>query len=144
MQALASLAAAATTQEAKTMFRRMRRNIVLYGLAGLFGLTAYAIALLAGVYSVWLLSGSFLEASLYTALGFAIAAAVPFAAIKIMNWRERKRLARLRQTRMLALTAAAGLLPRIFGSKTGIAAAAAGALAFYIMNRPSGDGDGGA
>ena len=139
MRALASLAATAATQEAKTMFRRTRRNIVLLSIAGLFGLTAYSLLVVAGVHSVWMQTGSFLEATLLAALGFAFAALIPYAVIRFMNWREQKRLAKMRRARMLATTAAIGLLPRIFGSKTGLAAAAAGAFAFYMMNRSSDD-----
>lgn len=139
MQALASLAAAAATQEVKTMFRRFRRNIVLMSIAGLFGLTAYVLLIVAGVYSLWMQTGSVLEASLLAAAGFVFAALVPFAVMRFITWREEKRLAKLRRARMLATTAAIGLLPRLLGSKTGLAAAAAGVFAFYMMNRSSDD-----
>ncbi|MBD8892859.1 hypothetical protein [Roseibium litorale] len=139
MQALASLAANAATQEAKTRFRRLRRNFVLLSVTGLFGLTAYTLLITAGVHSLWMQTGSFLAASLLGALGFAFAAVIPFAVMRFISWREEKRLAKLRRARMLATTAAIGLLPRIFGSKTGLAAVAAGVFAFYMMNRPPDD-----
>ena len=141
MSALVSLAASAASMDASGVFRRLRRNLLVFVLLSLLALSAYLLLTVAALQYFWLITGSFIQAALICAAIMIVCAAVIFAVYKLMERQERLRAARRQQTDFLVAATALSLLPKVIGSRTGLIAVAAGFLAYHAYQRIGGNAE---
>ncbi|MHC5652388.1 hypothetical protein [Stappia sp.] len=137
MLRLAPLLASILATDFGATLRRLRRSAVVYALAGLLLISAYAAALVAlGVH----LAGLFgpVDAALIIALAQIALAALLVAGLAIANALERKRRRERNSNSSgpaLLATLAVSVLPQLMRSKGALGLAAVGGLAFLAMTR---------
>lgn len=134
------LAVSAATRDVRGMYRRARRNVALTALAGVCFATAYVAAMVAaGVYLASVygpVAGALIVAAAMALLGGTI-----MVAMAIVKHREQRRNARRRAGQRLAAAAAISVLPQLTSSKSLLAVAALGGLAFLTLRGQGGEGE---
>lgn len=130
---LAPILASLLAVDVHAMTKRLRRNAVLYAIAGLFLLTAYAAGVTA--LAVYLATKMHPAAAVgVVALAALVVAMVFFLAIMIGNRaeaRRRRKAAAANSGKAMMLTAAMSALPLVIRSKPLVAVAVAGGLAMF-------------
>lgn len=110
-----------------------RRSIVLYAVAGLFGVTAYVgavMALFIYMADIW---DPLISAVVLTA-GTLVVALLVVMVVKIMQARERKKARLQRASRALAASGVAATLPLLAKSRSPMSILALGGAA-YLLSR---------
>lgn len=136
MQGLANILAGYAMQDFGTLMKRTKRNAILYVLASILALTAFAAALVGG--GIYLAASFSPMGAAFLIAAFALAAAVTLlVVVLILNRIERRRR---HAGKALAASAAITLLRHSSDSKTPLMLAAAGGLG-YLALQVMGDGD---
>lgn len=143
MGGLAPILASLLAVDIHAFTKRIRRNAVLYAIAGFFMLTAYAAGVTAlGIYLATMMDPA--AAAAVVAFAAFIVALIFFCAVMISNRAEEKRrrqAAAANSGKAMMLTAAMTALPMVIRSKPLAAVAIAGGLAL-VLGKTLGGGSG--
>lgn len=141
MLRLAPLLASLLTRDLGAALRRLRRSALVWALAGLFALAAYAAGLIAaGLALATVMAPA--AAALAVGLSQLLLAALALSWLALVNARERRRLRHDDGHRTLATTAALAAALPLLGSRKGLALAALGGLALLLAARRAAEGPG--
>lgn len=142
MGGLAPILASLLAVDIGAFTKRMRRNAVLYAIAGFFMLTAYVAGVTAlGIYLATMMHPA--AAAAVVAFAAFIVALIFFLAIMLSNRAEQKRrrqAAAANSGKAMMLTAAMSALPMVIRSKPLAAVAIAGGLAMVLGKTLGGSG----
>tara|TARA_E500000318_G_scaffold511_2_gene648 strand:+ start:30385 stop:30831 length:447 start_codon:yes stop_codon:yes gene_type:complete len=135
---LATHATQIASWNAARLVSRTKRNTVLYGLAILFGLTAYGAAVAAG--GLWLAErlDAIAALGILVLVSSALALAV-WVITSVVSAYERRHEADIRRQSMNAVTAALAVGPVLGNSKPLLLALAGAGLAYFAMTADSGE-----
>lgn len=134
MTRLAPLLASVLATDIGSALRRARRNAVLYALAGLFFLSAYAAALIGG--GLYLASRTDpMTAALVIAAGMVALALLLLAGMALANAIERRKQREHGSGKALAAAAAISILPTLAKSKGVLGMALLGGIAVLVATR---------
>ncbi len=143
MGGLAPILASLLAVDIHAFTKRIRRNAILYAIAGFFMLTAYAAGVTAlGIYLATMMDPA--AAAAVVAFAAFIVALIFFCAVMISNRAEEKRrrqAAAANSGKAMMLTAAMTALPMVIRSKPLAAVAIAGGLAL-VLGKTLGGGPG--
>lgn len=142
MGGLAPILASLLAVDIHAFTKRIRRNAVLYAIAGFFMLTAYAAGVTAlGIYLATMMHPA--AAAAVVAFAAFIVALIFFLAVMLSNRAEEKRrrqAAAANSGKAMMLTAAMSALPMVIRSKPLAAVAIAGGLAMVLGKTLGGSG----
>lgn len=145
MGGLAPILASLLAADVGAFTRRMRRNAVLYAIAGFSMLTAYAAGVTAlGIYLATMMHPA--AAAAVVAFAAFIVALIFFCVIMLSNraeQRRRRQAAAANSGKAMMLTAAMSALPMVIRSKPLAAVAIAGGLAMVLGKTFGGSGSSG-
>ncbi|MGE7367523.1 hypothetical protein ACQKKX_00420 [Neorhizobium sp. NPDC001467] len=134
MGGLAPIVASLLAVDIHAFTKRLRRNAVLYAIAGFFMLTAYAAGVTAfGIYLATMMHPA--VAAAVVAFAAFIVALIFFAAVMLANRAEEKRkrqAAAANSGKAMMVTAAITALPMVIRSRPLAAVAIAGGLAMVL------------
>ncbi|MCK7615106.1 hypothetical protein [Roseibium sediminicola] len=134
------LAVSAVSRDMRGIYRRAKRNTALMVVSGICFATAYVAGLIAAGAFLAPIYGPALSALLIAA-AMAVIGLVVLAVLSLLKLRDKRRNARRRAGQNLAAAAAISILPQLTGSKSLLALAAIGGLAFLAARSQGGEED---
>lgn len=137
MNGLLPIALQLAAVDVRSALRRSKRKVVLYSVAGLLVVSAYALALVAAV--IWIgRTEGLVAGALVVAAGLIAAAILLFAASAVLDRQDRKRVREKTASTALLTTTAIAVLPLLARSKL-MGTFAVAAIATYLLTRPTSD-----
>ncbi|MBB4302722.1 prepilin signal peptidase PulO-like enzyme (type II secretory pathway) [Rhodobium orientis] len=140
MYRLIGTAASLASQDVGSMVDRAKRSAIVYAIAAVLLLTAYAFVMVVVYQLLADAVGSGLDAALLIAGATALVAILALIVMALVNRRQKRMAARRNAARRMQLLALASVAPSLMRSKPLLITAALGALAYFALNN-SDDGD---